>query len=104
MPMDVDHDGFIAPLDILILINYLNSDALKDLRQSENTRPIFLDVDRDNSASSLDVLTIINYLNRSRPEGEGEGDGLSTGFWSSELSTDSTFFEVETRHKRKRSK
>ena len=64
---DVNGDGDVAPLDVLVLINYINSHA------GNSTLPIpgpgevvtapFLDVSGDNTVSALDVLRVINHIN-----------------------------------------
>lgn len=53
---DTNRDGVITPIDVLSVINYLNS-----LAKSSN--PKKLDVNQDGNVTAMDVLTIINYLN-----------------------------------------
>jgi len=65
-PMDVDDDGESTPLDVLAVINMINS-------QSASSKD-FVDVDDDNTVSPLDALIIINQLN-SLPTGQGGGEG-----------------------------
>ena len=67
--LDVDSDGFIAPLDVLVVINYINSGEPKSLPpQRDPTKPFF-DTDGDQVVSPLDVLRVINELNS---EGGGQ--------------------------------
>ena len=57
---DVDRDGSIAPLDVLIVINYVN--RYGSTRGSLDTS-WRLDVDLDNFIGPLDVLVLINLIN-----------------------------------------
>ena len=57
--LDSDRDNSISPLDVLLVINRINSPAPNgSIPYSLN-----LDVDRDGSITPLDVLSIINYVN-----------------------------------------
>jgi hypothetical protein len=62
-PHDVDGDGFITPIDVLILINQINS-------QGSGTNPLEgelgrrIDIDGDGHVSPIDVLILINVINR----------------------------------------
>ena len=81
MPMDVDSDRDVTPLDVITIINYLNSNQDPNLAtQSPPTPRSYLDVDDDLFASPLDVLILINHLNR-RSRGEGESPLL----WAMDL-------------------
>ncbi len=84
MPLNTNNDRFISPIDVLIVINHLNSrenrkfdysiEAVGDnnLRQDESF--FYLDPTGDGYVSPLDALVIINELNR-RSGGGGEGEG-----------------------------
>ncbi len=61
--MDVDNDGAVSPLDVLVDINYINSTGSGGLPARRDPSLPFLDVDGDQSVSPLDVLNVINYLN-----------------------------------------
>ena len=64
-PRDVDRDGLVGPLDVLVGINRLNSASLGALlpyRESDSEEP-FYDVDGDGRHSPLDVLVVVNSLN-----------------------------------------
>ncbi|MEZ6135173.1 MAG: cadherin domain-containing protein [Pirellulaceae bacterium] len=63
--LDTNQDGFVSPIDVLLVINHLNA------FQSGPTTPatIALDTSKDDFISPIDVLLVINYLNQS---GEGE--------------------------------
>ena len=73
MPFDVDHDNTISPLDVITIINFLNSNQNPNLIEVTAPTPrIYIDVDEDQFVSPLDVIILINYLNKnSNSEGEG---------------------------------
>lgn len=62
-PMDVDHDGVVAPIDVLVVINairrYGTATNAADLPASQTG---FVDVNGDQSISPVDVLQVINFL------------------------------------------
>lgn len=61
-PYDVDGDGFITPIDVLILINHINTHGTGAIpEEGEGTRRI--DVDGDGLISPIDVLILINIIN-----------------------------------------
>ena len=61
--LDVDSDGFIAPLDVLVVINYINSAEPKSLPPQRDPAKPFFDTDGDQAVTPLDVLRVINELN-----------------------------------------
>ena len=67
--LDVNGDERVTPLDVLVIINYLNRNQGGDL-PAERTGP-FVDTNGDNRVQPIDALLVMNFLNR-RPEGEGE--------------------------------
>ncbi|MFM7931192.1 MAG: dockerin type I domain-containing protein, partial [Pirellula sp.] len=72
MPLDVDLDNTISPLDVVTIINYLNSNQETNLSTLVAPTPRrYIDIDEDLFASPLDVIIVINYLNR-KSNGEGE--------------------------------
>ncbi len=74
MPLDVNANGSITPIDVLLVINYIN----KGLRQVTSAPPPpYLDVNSDNLVTPADALLIINYLN-SHGGGSGEGEATTT--------------------------
>ena len=101
-PRDVNGDGQVTPLDVLILINYMNSFGPGPLggnspRGGSGEGPVWVDVNGDGIISPLDILIIINWLNRQRllaqspPMGEGESlPRLSTNFASTSANFNST--------------
>ena len=83
LTLDVDGDRSISPLDVLLLINAINSNAFSGgtlPQRGSIAQTAFLDPDGDNSLSPLDVLTVINRINRG--EGEGEGNGEIKAFFA----------------------
>jgi len=71
---NVDGQGEIVPLDVLILINDINknrSRQLPDLPPPSESPPPYLDVNNDGEITPQDVLNVINYLNNPA-NGEGE--------------------------------
>ena len=75
-PLDVDNNGVIAPLDVLVVINRLNAGGTGALPppQGVYSPPPFYDVSGDNQLTALDALQVINYLNSAGTGGEGEGE------------------------------
>jgi hypothetical protein len=79
-PMDVNGDGFASPMDVLIVINYLNSFGTTDLRTSsaqgegEGAARYYYDVNGDKVISPADALGVINHLNSLARGAAGEGE------------------------------
>ncbi len=65
-PLDVNFDGYITPIDALLVVNYLNIGGTRNPR---------FDVNRDGHVTPLDALLVVNYLNRMSGVGQGEGEG-----------------------------
>lgn len=96
-PQDVNGDGLVTPLDVLVVINRLNgeygSEYVVALLNREPNFRTFVDVNGDYLISPLDVLVVINYLNtHSFGAGEAESesdfiDALVPGndFWDAEV-------------------
>lgn len=75
--LDVNDDGFITPLDALLVINALNSRFQLPATLPEPFDPVrYLDVDPNGMVTPLDALLVINHLNR-RSAGEGESAQFS---------------------------
>jgi hypothetical protein len=100
--VDVDNDGFVAPIDALLVINYLfawlplvgNNPIPLPPREPEFSPPVpvldptggglpgegrFIDVNGDGFLTPSDAFIVINFLNNPPapaplPEGEGEGE------------------------------
>ena len=63
---DVNNDATVSPVDALMIINHLNSNA-----GSGGQFSLRLDVNRDSSVSPLDALMVINFLNTGKRRGRG---------------------------------
>jgi VCBS repeat-containing protein len=70
---DVNADGFITPLDALLVINFLNTVGSVPV-SGLPAPPPFRDVNGDNFITALDALLVINHLNSRTGSGEGEGE------------------------------
>lgn len=92
-PMDVNNDSHVDPLDVLNLVNLLNSEVRPFPIKADG---YFYDVDGDLVTSPLDVLTLINYLTSfQRLVGEGESaEGPETSDWQNSP-TNKEAFSVE---------
>ncbi len=71
-PLDVNADGFVVPLDALLVINEINANGSRPLDTPPSptgpeTPPPYLDVNGDEFLSPLDALLVINELNNSQP-------------------------------------
>jgi hypothetical protein len=73
---DVDEDGIVSPLDVLVLINLLNRSGPTLPVDGLPGPPPYVDVNADNSIDPLDVLEVINHINSGRSDG-GEGEGVA---------------------------
>ncbi len=61
---DVDNSSLVTPLDVLLLINNLNTDGSRELpSRSQHTGDPFYDVNGDNFLTPLDALIVINAIN-----------------------------------------
>lgn len=72
--VDNDAGNIIAPVDALIVINYLNvhTDAEGEIAPGDDpTTTGFIDVNDDGMCTPIDALMVINYIN-AHPGGEGE--------------------------------
>ena len=87
--LDVNADGFISPIDALLIINIINERAVGGSGSTIPTSslpppPPYVDTDGNNLITPNDVLQVINYLNANtsharRSTGEGEGIGAAEG-------------------------
>ena len=71
---DVNNQGTVDPLDVLVLINEINRAGSRALDGSGLSSPPYYDVNGDRSLGPLDVLLVINYINRASSGGSGEGE------------------------------
>jgi RHS repeat-associated protein len=66
-------DDQVVPLDVLLIINYINTYGTGSLPRpgAPAAPPPYVDVNGDGQVAPLDVLLVINYIN-AHPGGEGE--------------------------------
>ena len=69
---DVNNDGLVTLLDVLVIINEINRNGARPLENSTLVPPPFYDVDGNRSIEALDVLIVINFINSTQGNGEGE--------------------------------
>lgn len=73
--LDVNDDGELGPIDVLVVINALNRMGLARLdRLPPPGSTTFIDVNGDRQLTPLDALILINALNRQQ-NGQGSGNG-----------------------------
>jgi hypothetical protein len=74
---DVDRNGAVTPGDVLLIVNYLNTQPA-----DVDSPPMAYDVDHDGHVVPRDVLLIVNHLNR--PDESDTAPTLDTGVraWS----------------------
>lgn len=78
---DVNDDGFVSAIDVLIIINALNSGGAGPLGNGglegsgEGGNRFFVDVNGNGYLDPLDALEVINFLNSSSMMMSGEGEG-----------------------------
>lgn len=89
LALDVDADGSITPLDVLVVVNDLNANSSRALPTNVPDTAPYIDTDGDGFVGPLDVLRVVNFLNSRSSGGEGEfvGPIQSTAATTSE-STD----------------
>ncbi|HEX5104309.1 MAG TPA: dockerin type I domain-containing protein, partial [Pirellulaceae bacterium] len=76
-PLDVNRDGYVSPLDALMIINELNSRGEHRLLSQDLQVAGATDTNGDGYVTPLDALLVINYLNAGLAAGdapEGESD------------------------------
>ena len=65
VPLDVSGDGVVSPLDVLQIINELNTNGPGPLPQGGNVEGFF-DTNGDCNISAIDALQVVNALNDDR--------------------------------------
>jgi hypothetical protein len=106
--LDVDADGNVSAIDVLILVNFINANGSQSVAGLPAPPP-YRDVNGNLFIDALDVLEVVNYLNsrsnfNGSSEGEGEGQVMMVGVdsfsssnlaWSRSVSRDNSNAEVE---------
>jgi hypothetical protein len=80
-PLDVNADGYVSPLDALMVINHLNTNGSERLTGYTHVAP-FIDVNMDGFVAPIDPLLVVNHLNlnstaNTGAPGSGEGEGTA---------------------------
>ncbi len=81
--LDVNDDGSISAIDVLMVVNYLNTGGNSVHAEGPSDRQVYVDVSGDQLASALDALLVVNYLNSS-PLPQAEGEALAVDLRSSQ--------------------
>jgi Dockerin type I domain len=78
-PMDVNDQGGVTPLDVLLIINYINAYGAGPLPTPPPSPgpPPYVDVDGDGQVTAQDVLAVINYINSQNAVGTVQPEGES---------------------------
>ena len=102
-PLDADNDGMVSPLDILLVINWLNQSDGPTQKELLTGQQQFLDTNADGYVSPLDALMIINHLNnlsletnRNLAAGEGEASISASDAYFSQLGNLSDELSVDS--------
>jgi len=75
-PADVDGENGVTAIDVLTIINWINSHPNDtSLPSSPASGPPFYDVNNDKAITPRDVLLVINYINN-HPAASAEGEGI----------------------------
>ncbi|XZE21482.1 tandem-95 repeat protein [Pirellulaceae bacterium SH449] len=75
---DVNADGFVSPIDVLLIINFINENGGGGTSiANAPAPPPYRDVDGDEFIGPLDVLALITFINTESFRGGGEGEGDS---------------------------
>ena len=64
LQMDVNTNGMIEPLDVLVIINEINRAGARFLDPITDLVPPYFDTNPDGRIDPLDVLVVINAINR----------------------------------------
>ena len=80
---DVTGDGFVSPIDVLQIVNYINAGLPSRPPLPPIAVPPYLDVNGDGFINALDVLAVIDEINKNLSGGRGgEGEaGDSSDLW-----------------------
>ncbi len=82
--VDVNGDGWISPLDALLIVDTLITKGSRNVARENAVAP-YVDTSADNQVTPLDILLVIDVLTHTWQTGEGEHDvadrrlGIGTG-------------------------
>jgi hypothetical protein len=71
---DVNGDGFVTALDVLIVTDDINSNGSREVQVGTLDAP-FLDVSADGMVTPLDILEVVDHLNSNAGAGVTGGEG-----------------------------
>jgi hypothetical protein len=83
IPVDVDNDDIVSPMDVLKTIDRINEVGSQRLLGSADSASMYFDTDNDGFLTPLDVLRIITWINNGNSNGQSEG--MSEGQFVSQL-------------------
>ncbi len=87
LPFDCSGDGVVSGLDVLLVINFINTFAPGLMPPPPVEVSGMIDVNNDGNASAIDALLVINYLNNPA-NAEGEGPATTTSVSSSSIASE----------------
>lgn len=72
--LDINDDGFVAPIDVLIMVNEINANGPLRLPAPTGTslEAPYWDSNGDNFFSPIDIIQVINFLEEVNAEGEAQ--------------------------------
>ncbi|MEM1068808.1 MAG: Ig-like domain-containing protein [Planctomycetota bacterium] len=77
LAQDVNDDGFVSPIDALLVINDLGRGSSAEgeaAGSSSGSTSYYLDVNGDNQVTAIDALQVINYLVKSTRDSGASGE------------------------------
>jgi VCBS repeat-containing protein len=77
LALDVNGDGSVSPIDVLLIVNYLNQNGAGPVPVPTPPPPPYRDTNGDNNVTPADALLVINFLNN-QGLAEGEGESLES--------------------------
>lgn len=88
--LDVNNDGIITAIDVLLVINVLNTfTGGVSAQTAQQLGPFFHDVNGTNDITALDALVIINYLNVNPISSAGEDVAMALALPASAVAGES---------------
>ncbi|MCE2810711.1 MAG: dockerin type I domain-containing protein, partial [Planctomycetaceae bacterium] len=95
---DVTGDGFVSPIDVLQIVNYINAGFPSRPPLPPTAVPPFLDVNGDGFINALDVLAVIDEINKNLSGGRGgEGEASdSSDLWIPAVAMEARTSELVT--------
>ena len=99
-PMDVNADGFMAPNDVLSIINEINRNGARAFARSDSLPPPFYDVNGDGLINPTDALIVTNEINRQTGLNAfadfSNVESADVAFAIAELENDTRFHKMES--------